>query len=580
MSQKNPFIWVPQTDPLVKALEQLKKSVSQDEPEEAQEQLMSQEHLQAATGFLENTETTPHTRADWFILEICERGRDYLPAMERLVTQADKGRELESNANGLQGQTVVAERYLGHFQLGPIVMATVTGKDTDITAPIHPELAKKLDFGDPVYVSMLEGIIDRNDHPHESGEVVTIDSIPTEGNGLLVKHGDHVVLARCTKKLKDSAQCIPGNKVIFDATRRFVIAICPNEPTGEAILADPTNFKVDRSQVGAIKPVVDEILHRVRLYVERPEMVRDFGVRNRSSYLFSGPTGCGKSFHLQLLAKELHDLVEHYTGQRHPRIAMLDASKVWNPYFGSTEQRIADWFYQLEKAGKIDMVGKDGNPIQFPLVVVLEECEALFRSRSGDAGCDSHHLFDRPMSLLLQKIDSLEGALNNPVIWIATTNRPDLADAAALRRIGSRQVHFGTLDQEETVSVLETKVGQRTPIQGMSRSQFISTVADYLFSSDRKQPLIKIKFQNGHDRVINRNQLVTPAMIDEAYSAAVDHCLHHAVDDDGVHGLSHEVIISFFEKHFEGLSRNLGPQTIPDYFPELRRSQITGVVLA
>ena len=65
----------------------------------------------------------------------------------------------------------------------------------------------------------------------------------------------------------------------------------------------------------------------------------------------SAAPGTGKSYHLKLLATEIHDFVEALTGVRTSRLVMLDASNFWCPYFGETEQRIARWAAKLEQLG-------------------------------------------------------------------------------------------------------------------------------------------------------------------------------------------------------------------------------------
>ena len=86
----------------------------------------------------------------------------------------------------------------------------------------------------------------------------------------------------------------------------------------------------------------------------------------------------------------------------------------------------------------------------------VEECDALLRTRGDQTG--SGHLFDRPLALFLQKIESLEAALKCPILWVATSNRPDLVDPASLRRIGMRTVTFGTLTAAEAAVVLAKKL--------------------------------------------------------------------------------------------------------------------------
>src|SRR5262249_58462547 len=130
----------------------------------------------------------------------------------------------------------------------------------------------------------------------------------------------------------------------------------------------------------------------------------------------------------------LTDFVEGLTGQRVSRLVMCDASSFYSPLFGATEENIKRWFESLARLGKLVLRGKDGRPVKVPLLVVLEEAEALLRGRGEGGG--SSHLFDRPLALMLQKLDAITNELEVPLIFCSTTNRPDLVDPAARRRLG------------------------------------------------------------------------------------------------------------------------------------------------
>jgi SpoVK/Ycf46/Vps4 family AAA+-type ATPase len=203
--------------------------------------------------------------------------------------------------------------------------------------------------------------------------------------------------------------------------------------------------------------------------------------------------------------------------------------------------------------------------LQIPLIVVLEECEALLRSRGESQG--SGHLFDRPLSLLLQKTESLENALQSPIIWIATTNRADLADAAALRRMGMRQVSFGPLRANEAAQVLRTKIAD-VPIHGANAEALLSRAISYLFGPEPKQPVAEVHLSNSERRTLNRCDLVTPAVLEEAISAAVDSCLRRSEREGALRGLDAGDLLRFLHRHFSGLAKNLRGHNVAEHCPD------------
>jgi hypothetical protein len=294
-------------------------------------------------------------------------------------------------------------------------------------------------------------------------------------------------------------------------------------------------------------------------------------VRNRCSYLFCGSTGGGKSYHLKLLASEIHDLVEELTGERTSRLVLADASKFWSPYFGETEQKISRWIEKLAALGAQRLKTKDGTFINMPLLVGLEECDQMLRSRGG--GDSSSHLFDRPLSFLLQKTESLECALQVPIVWVATSNRADLIDAAALRRMGMRKVLFGTLKGHEALTVLKTKVPNEMPVCGNngvsgSREGLLRAVLGYLYGPEPSQPIAEVQFTNSKRRTLNRSDVVTPAILEEAVSFGVDRCLQKSRRVGRLLGLDAADVATFLDQHFVNLAYMLNEYNVAEHCPE------------
>jgi SpoVK/Ycf46/Vps4 family AAA+-type ATPase len=263
-------------------------------------------------------------------------------------------------------------------------------------------------------------------------------------------------------------------------------------------------------------------------------------------------------------------MAELYTGERISRLVIVDASQFWDPLFGMTEQRIAAWAEKIQKLGSQKLRGRDGRELRFPLLVAIEECESLLRQRGERDG--SGHLFDRPLALLLQKIESLESALDVPIIFIATSNRPDLADAAALRRLGMRQVIFGSLCADEARAVLEKKTAEpmklfdeETRGRDAARDALVRAVLGYLYGPVPRQPLAEVRLGNSERRVLNRRDVVTPAVIEEAVSAAVDRSLRKSRRAGRLVGLDAADVIGALERHFTSLARNLRPHNLAEH---------------
>jgi hypothetical protein len=185
----------------------------------------------------------------------------------------------------------------------------------------------------------------------------------------------------------------------------------------------------------------------------------------------------------------------------------------------------------------------------------------------------SSHLFDRPLALLLQKTESVENALGVPIVWIATSNRGDLVDAAALRRLGMRQVLFHTLRAAEALAVLQKKVPAKMPVharrgQPDAREALFRQVLGYLYGPEPRQAIAEVHLSSSQRRPLNRSDVVTPALLEEAVSYAVDRCLRRSSDAGRLLGLDSDDVVSFLHRHFANLARTLRPHNLAEHCPE------------
>jgi SpoVK/Ycf46/Vps4 family AAA+-type ATPase len=251
---------------------------------------------------------------------------------------------------------------------------------------------------------------------------------------------------------------------------------------------------------------------------------------------------------------------------------MCDASSFFSPWFGQTEQNINSWFDRLRRVGSQTLRTRDNREIKSPLLVVMEEAEGLFRSRGEFGG--SSHLFDRPLAQILQKLDSLTEDLDIPLIFCATSNRPDLLDTAARRRLGVRQATFGMLSAGQASSVLAKKLHPDLPLRGSSppngelRQAAINQVLSYLYGDDPDQGVAQIHLRNGERRPLCRHDLVTPAAIEMAVSTAIDESLRQSGEAGMLLGIDGSGIVRALQSYFANLATTIRPHNLREYCPE------------
>lgn len=447
------------------------------------------------------------------------------------------------------------------------IMATVTNGDRVLKVPVPPKILDNLNPGDPVLVSIKAGTIAmKDDSPISLGCVSTVRRTLKNGTQVIIEKKGEELSYHVDAKLHGKLGA--GDRILTDDGARVVVELIDKASTGEALLTSMEVLDtIDLAQICDLQPAVAEIIFRCESFVSHPEWLKALNVRPSCSYLFCGPTGTGKTMALNIIARKLADYVENLTGKRMSRLVRADTSTFFTSYFGETEQRIKAWWDGIRALGAEPILDKDGNQIKVPLLVVLEEGEALFRARGSEDA--SSHLFDRPLSLMLSQASSVGQEMSTPIITIMTSNRPSLMDAAALRRFGMRRIDFSGLDRKQTEAIINKKIAEYTPVREESREDHIDMICEYLFGDHPQQGIAEAKFSNGKTRVINRGDLVTPAILEESLSAATDMCLRESVKAGTLLGLSAEDVVMRLDTHFNALAKQFRAKNLEEYLPHL-----------
>ena len=152
---------------------------------------------------------------------------------------------------------------------------------------------------------------------------------------------------------------------------------------------------------------VDEIIQNIRIMIElpilKPQLFEHLGVKPYRGILLWGDPGNGKT----LIAKAIaHEVNAHFIPVSGPDIL--------NKNFGQSEKNLRDIF---EEAREFQ-----------PSIVFIDEIDSIAQTRlSGESAKWYATVVNQLMSLM----DGIKGYGN--VTVLATTNRPDLLDAALLR---------------------------------------------------------------------------------------------------------------------------------------------------
>jgi len=185
-----------------------------------------------------------------------------------------------------------------------------------------------------------------------------------------------------------------------------------------ARLATEEKKKVTFSDVAGADEEKEELKEIVD-FLKSPKKFIDLGARIPKGILLVGPPGTGKT----LLAKAV-------SGEAGVPFFSISGSDFVEMFVGVGASRVRDLFEQAKKNS--------------PCIVFIDEIDAVGRHRGAGLG-GGHDEREQTLNQLLVEMDGF--GVNEGVIILAATNRPDILDPALLRpgRF-DRRVHVGLPD--------------------------------------------------------------------------------------------------------------------------------------
>lgn len=164
-----------------------------------------------------------------------------------------------------------------------------------------------------------------------------------------------------------------------------------------------------------------EELSEIVRFLKNPQKFNDLGARIPKGVLLVGPPGTGKT----LLAKAV-------AGEADAPFLSISGSNFVELYVGVGASRVRDLFEQAKK--------------QAPAIIFIDEIDAVGRHRGAGMG-GGHDEREQTLNQLLVEMDGF--GVNEGIIIIAATNRPDILDPALLRP--------GRFDRQVTVGYPDLK---------------------------------------------------------------------------------------------------------------------------
>ncbi len=278
------------------------------------------------------------------------------------------------------------------------------------------------------------------------------DLVSTAGAAAIKKYLDTLKADGKAMEIADSNEMevvnetAPGSQLVLELRRLIKRAKEPPSEDGAAINITLDDFltalpKIQPSakregfatipettwaQIGALRPVREELLTAIVEPIRNPEKYERVGITAPTGVLLWGPPGCGKT----LLAKAV-------ANESRANFISVKGPELLNKYVGESEKAVRQVFDRARSS--------------VPCVIFFDELDALVPKRDESLSESSA----RVVNTMLAALDGLSD--RQGIYVIAATNRPDIIDPAMLRPGRLETLLFVDLPEAaERVDILRT----------------------------------------------------------------------------------------------------------------------------
>ncbi len=327
---------------------------------------------------------------------------------------------------------------------------------SDLITQIEKNEVKKIEINrDPdVFNSGKAKIIKQNDE-YSIVEIPAIDVFMSEITKTSIdENGDtrYIIETMPTPKTSWLIQFIPP--IIVMVVSVFLLLFILQQMQGggggsrvmsfgksKAKVAIDEKNKITFSQVAGLEEEKAE-LEEVVEFLKQPKKFIEIGARIPKGILLVGPPGTGKTY-----------LAKACAGEAAVPFFSISGSDFVEMFVGVGASRVRDLFEQAKKNS--------------PCIVFIDEIDAVGRRRGAGLG-GGHDEREQTLNQLLVEMDGF--GVNEGVIIIAATNRPDILDPALLRP--------GRFDRQVVVGKPDVK-GREEVLKIHAKGKAISSDVDF-----------------------------------------------------------------------------------------------------
>ncbi len=437
-----------------------------------------------------------------------------------------------------------------------------------------PKLADSLRCGDLVWLEAQgKALLYRQERKHDLGDEAMLERV-LPGGSVEVQIGEQgkfvFRVAEDLEKQIELGEAGPGSTVIVCPRRQFAFRALPRED-GFAhfrfLCREAIPDVVVERDVACPPAFIEEFTRHLRRELTDPEPGRRYKLRRSFLRLLTGVPGSGKTFSILGWWNRMYAVLSEECGvpvsELPPRVMQLRVSDVFSKWVGESDKNIARFFKEAAELAAQPVIAADGREVEAPILILVEECEAIARQRGDDA------IHDRIQSTLLQNLDPGNPLFRDRLVFVlCTTNTPQLVDSAFVRRVGGQIVPFGRLTRYGFRAVLEKQLAGRPfrPAEGSeaeARERALDDLTAWLFAPNSAETgVVELTYVGQTTGTAKyRRDFLTAALIDRAVNeASAEAC---DAEWDGIEnpGLCAGALMDAIDQQVQQVSNRLTPRT-------------------